>query len=153
MWSGEAGLPWSRPIAVARAVCWCPTLWQGLCAGAAVAVIVGVGVLHMPLHALGQCLEACSRAIPSPVKANRARSLAARHPVTACPWVDRPAPTTLHLLAFLLRCSEMPGELQKVLEWFRDYKIPDGKPANKFGYDNKCMNKEFTVQVGVLHLR
>jgi inorganic pyrophosphatase len=41
----------------------------------------------------------------------------------------------------------MPGELQKVLEWFRDYKIPDGKPANKFGYDNKCMNKEFTLQV------
>ena len=24
--------------------------------------------------------------------------------------------------------SEMPGELQKVLEWFRDYKIPDGAP-------------------------
>jgi inorganic pyrophosphatase len=46
----------------------------------------------------------------------------------------------------------MPGELQKVLEWFRDYKIPDGKPANKFGYDNKCMNKEFTLQVGLLRL-
>ncbi len=40
-----------------------------------------------------------------------------------------------------------PGEIQKVLEWFRDYKIPDGKPANKFGYDNKCMNKEFTMHV------
>lgn len=26
-----------------------------------------------------------------------------------------------------LACSEMPGELQKVLEWFRDYKMPDGK--------------------------
>lgn len=33
------------------------------------------------------------------------------------------------------------------MEWFRDYKIPDGKPANAFGYDNKCMNKEFAVKV------
>merc|ERR1712094_135833 len=24
---------------------------------------------------------------------------------------------------------EFPGEIQKILEWFRDYKIPDGKPA------------------------
>ena len=31
--------------------------------------------------------------------------------------------------------KHFPGELQKVLEWFRDYKIPDGKPANKFGLD------------------
>ncbi len=44
-------------------------------------------------------------------------------------------------------CRHFPGEIQKVLEWFRDYKIPDGKPANKFGYDNKCMNKEFTMHV------
>jgi hypothetical protein len=44
-------------------------------------------------------------------------------------------------------CRHFPGELQKVLEWFRDYKIPDGKPANKFGYDNKCLNKEFALKV------
>ncbi len=42
---------------------------------------------------------------------------------------------------------EFPGELQKILEWFRDYKIPDGKPANAFGYDSKCMNKEFASKV------
>lgn len=40
-----------------------------------------------------------------------------------------------------------PGELEKILVWFRDYKTPDGKPQNKFGYDNKCMNKEFTMHV------
>jgi hypothetical protein len=45
--------------------------------------------------------------------------------------------------------SEFPGQLQKILEWFRDYKIPDGKPANAFGYDNKCLDKEFTLKVGV----
>jgi len=44
-------------------------------------------------------------------------------------------------------CREFPGQLQKILEWFRDYKIPDGKPANAFGYDNKCMDKEFTLKV------
>ena len=40
-----------------------------------------------------------------------------------------------------------PGELEKVLHWFRDYKMPDGKPANIFGYDNKCLNKEFALGV------
>jgi hypothetical protein len=47
-------------------------------------------------------------------------------------------------------CSEFPGQLQKILEWFRDYKIPDGKPANAFGYDNKCLDKEFTLKVGTI---
>jgi len=42
---------------------------------------------------------------------------------------------------------EMPGELQKIKEWFRDYKIPDGKPANKYGYNDECLNKEFTLGV------
>ncbi len=44
-------------------------------------------------------------------------------------------------------CRHFPGELQKVLHWFRDYKIPDGKPANAFGYDNKCLDKAFTLNV------
>lgn len=42
---------------------------------------------------------------------------------------------------------EFPGELQRVYEWFRDYKIPDGKPANKFGFDNKAQNREFALGV------
>lgn len=44
-------------------------------------------------------------------------------------------------------CREFPGELQKILEWFRDYKIPDGKPANAFGFENKCLDKAFTLKV------
>mmetsp|Transcript_5626 Transcript_5626/g.34906 ORF Transcript_5626/g.34906 Transcript_5626/m.34906 type:complete len:186 (+) Transcript_5626:616-1173(+) len=40
-----------------------------------------------------------------------------------------------------------PGELEKIRVWFRDYKIPDGKPANRFGLDDKCMNKEYTMKV------
>lgn len=42
---------------------------------------------------------------------------------------------------------EFPGELKRIFEWFRDYKIPDGKPENKFGYDNQCLNKEFAEKV------
>lgn len=33
------------------------------------------------------------------------------------------------------------GELEKIRVWFRDYKKPDGKPENKFGYNDKCMDK------------
>lgn len=40
-----------------------------------------------------------------------------------------------------------PGELQKIMEWFRDYKTPDGKPQNAFGYDNKCMDRAFALKV------
>ena len=59
-----------------------------------------------------------------------------------------PAPPSCPAPWLCLRRSELPGELEKVLVWFRDYKMPDGKPANKFGYDNKCMNKEFAMEVG-----
>ena len=34
-----------------------------------------------------------------------------------------------------------------MMEWFRDYKMPDGKPKNEYGYDAKCMPAEFTEDV------
>jgi inorganic pyrophosphatase len=40
-----------------------------------------------------------------------------------------------------------PGELEKIRTWFTNYKIPDGKPASEFGYDGKCLNKEFAMEV------
>ena len=40
-------------------------------------------------------------------------------------------------------CREMPGELESIMVWFRDYKIPDGKPPNKYGFDSKPMNSDF----------
>jgi len=43
--------------------------------------------------------------------------------------------------------KEFPGELEKIKVWFRDYKTPDGKPQNGYGYDDKCLNKEFTMGV------
>lgn len=42
---------------------------------------------------------------------------------------------------------EFPGELERIMVWFRDYKTPDGKPQNSYGYDGQCMNKEFTLKV------
>jgi inorganic pyrophosphatase len=42
---------------------------------------------------------------------------------------------------------EMPGELEKIRVWFRDYKTPDGKPQNSYGYNDECLNKEFTIGV------
>lgn len=42
---------------------------------------------------------------------------------------------------------EMPGELEKIRVWFRDYKTPDGKPQNSYGFNDECLNKEFTLGV------
>ena len=32
-------------------------------------------------------------------------------------------------------------------EWFRTYKIPDGKPENKFGLEGRCMNAAYAMHV------
>ncbi|KAK9110813.1 hypothetical protein Sjap_018873 [Stephania japonica] len=37
--------------------------------------------------------------------------------------------------------KHFPGTLTAIRDWFRDYKIPDGKPPNKFGLGNKAANK------------
>ena len=41
----------------------------------------------------------------------------------------------------------MPGFLKATVEWFRVYKIPDGKPANQFGFNAEAMNKDFAHEV------
>jgi inorganic pyrophosphatase len=38
---------------------------------------------------------------------------------------------------------ELPGTLEAIREWFRTYKIPDGKPPNVFGLDEKFMPKSY----------
>lgn len=37
--------------------------------------------------------------------------------------------------------QHMPGFLQSTIDWFRYYKIPDGKPANQFGLDEQARGK------------
>ena len=46
-----------------------------------------------------------------------------------------------------LACREFPGLLDDIRVWFRDYKKPDGKPENKFGFDDQWQNKEYTLKV------
>lgn len=42
---------------------------------------------------------------------------------------------------------EMPGMLSAIREWYRTYKIPDGKPPNVFGLQERFMDKEYTMAV------
>jgi len=43
--------------------------------------------------------------------------------------------------------KHMPGFLKATEEWFRIYKMPDGKPENEFAFDGEAKNKEFTVDI------
>lgn len=42
---------------------------------------------------------------------------------------------------------EMPGMLSAIREWYRTYKIPDGKPPNQFALDEKFMDKAYATKV------
>jgi inorganic pyrophosphatase len=37
----------------------------------------------------------------------------------------------------------LPGLLRATNEWFRIYKIPDGKPENQFAFTGECKNKKY----------
>ncbi|CAG7721219.1 unnamed protein product [Allacma fusca] len=41
----------------------------------------------------------------------------------------------------------MPGYLRATVEWFRIYKIPDGKPENQFAFNGEAKNAEFALKV------
>merc|ERR1719410_2582600 len=41
----------------------------------------------------------------------------------------------------------MPGFLAATREWFRIYKIPDGKPENKFAFDGEFQGPEFAHKI------
>ena len=43
----------------------------------------------------------------------------------------------------------VPGMLDAIREWFRTYKIPDGKPPNTFALEEKFMNRSYAL--GVVH--
>jgi inorganic pyrophosphatase len=43
--------------------------------------------------------------------------------------------------------NEWPGMLSSIREWYRTYKIPDGKPPNVFGLDEQFMDKQYTLAV------
>ena len=37
----------------------------------------------------------------------------------------------------------LPGTISLIREWFRTYKIPDGKPPNKFALEERCMPRAY----------
>ncbi|OTF70634.1 Group 32 mite allergen-like protein (Inorganic pyrophosphatase), partial [Euroglyphus maynei] len=41
----------------------------------------------------------------------------------------------------------LPGLLRATVEWFKIYKIPDGKPANKFAFNGEAKDREFAEKV------
>jgi len=40
-----------------------------------------------------------------------------------------------------------PGLLKRTVEWFKYYKVPDGKPVNKFAFNEVFKDQSFTLQV------
>lgn len=43
--------------------------------------------------------------------------------------------------------EQLPGLLDAIREWYRTYKIPDGKPPNVFGLDEKFMDTAYAMEV------
>jgi inorganic pyrophosphatase len=43
--------------------------------------------------------------------------------------------------------EQMPGMLDAIREWYRTYKIPDGKPPNTFGLGEKFMDKTYARSI------
>jgi len=42
---------------------------------------------------------------------------------------------------------ELPGMLSAIREWYRTYKIPDGKPPNVFALNERFMDKEYAMDI------
>lgn len=43
--------------------------------------------------------------------------------------------------------KHFPGKTDQVFTFLRDYKIPDGKPANQFAYNGELKNRAFALKV------
>lgn len=43
--------------------------------------------------------------------------------------------------------KHMPGFLKATYEWFRYYKVPDGKPENQFAFNGEAKNKAYALKV------
>merc|ERR1712203_80336 len=43
--------------------------------------------------------------------------------------------------------NHMPGFIAATVEWFKIYKMPDGKPANEFAFNAMPKNKEFALNI------
>ena len=49
--------------------------------------------------------------------------------------------------SFFHLTSHLSGFVTATVEWFRIYKMPDGKPENQFAFNGEAKNKAFALQV------
>lgn len=61
-----------------------------------------------------------------------------------CISVDDPFAPRINSLEDL--DSLFPNMISTVREWFRVYKTADGKPENKFGFNERAMDREFAIK-------
>lgn len=43
--------------------------------------------------------------------------------------------------------KHFPGLLKATVEWFKIYKIPDGKPENQFAFNGEAKSRDFALHV------
>ncbi|CAL1531652.1 unnamed protein product [Lymnaea stagnalis] len=43
--------------------------------------------------------------------------------------------------------THCPGLIRATYEWFRYYKVPDGKPENQFAFNGEAKNRDYALQV------
>ncbi|XP_054845951.1 inorganic pyrophosphatase 2, mitochondrial isoform X2 [Eublepharis macularius] len=59
--------------------------------------------------------------------------------------VDDPESQTIHDIDDVRRFK--PGYLEATVDWFRVYKVPDGKPENHFAFNSKFKDKAFALDI------
>lgn len=59
--------------------------------------------------------------------------------------VNDPLAPKLHDIEDVER--HLPGLLRASNEWFRIYKIPDGKPENSFAFTGECKNRKYAMRL------
>merc|ERR1712232_1319821 len=43
--------------------------------------------------------------------------------------------------------AKMPGKVKSIVDWFKMYKTPDGKPVNQFAFNDEAKDTNFALQV------
>ncbi|KAM9295174.1 inorganic pyrophosphatase 2, mitochondrial isoform 1-T1 [Morus bassanus] len=59
--------------------------------------------------------------------------------------VDDPEAQKIHDIDDVRR--HKPGYLEATVDWFRLYKVPDGKPENQFAFNGEFKDKDFAVEI------
>jgi len=62
-----------------------------------------------------------------------------------CIRTDDPLAGAIHDVDDLER--ELPGVVSTMREWFREYKVAEGKPLNAFALGERCMDRAYTEKV------